>query len=346
LKRHPMHQATRLQLLIPLLFLTVVAGIRPAASGQETNAIPATNAKPATVAMSDADQTVRAYLRLQEQLHAALLAVEQSRLEASLEARTNADRMASRLNALEELLDEQRARQEFATRSSSRTLVVLAAIVLGLGFVALVLTAFLQTRGMNRLAEIALGSPPARASGLAQLDSLPAAGAPQLLSSHATTPDGDRLLATIGRLENRIHELEHSAPFALGPGLVGSDSETPGSAAAANNPGAGTAPDQMMGLLGKGQALLHLGQAGKALQCFDEALALAPDHADAHVKRGLALERLGKLDEALKCYDRCLDLNRRHTHAALRKAEILTRQERFTEALECYEQALRPDPAR
>ena len=48
-------------------------------------------------------------------------------------------------------------------------------------------------------------------------------------------------------------------------------------------------------LVGKGQSLLSLDQAGEALAAFEEALALEPDHTDALVKQ----KSLGIPDEIL-----------------------------------------------
>jgi tetratricopeptide (TPR) repeat protein len=316
----------------------VIASPAPADGTRNPETMP-TNGSPA---VGDNEQTLRSYLRLQEQLHAALLAVEQARLEASVEARTNADLLAIRLNGLERALADQRQQQEQAERSADRTLMILAAVVLGLGLVALAMMTLLQARGINRLAEIALGVSGDKGTGAAQFHALPAPAQTLLLAGETRAPDSDRLLATIGRLENRIHELEHSTQ------------RTPAASTPIHDPsgpepflnGIPSAPQvdpaaEVAGLLGKGQTLLQLGEEEKALQCFDEVVARTPDNPDAHLKKGLALERLGRFDDALKCYDRSMKLGRSPTQAFLRKAEILTRQERFAEALECYEQALR-----
>lgn len=319
---------------LALLILLALPG-----AGQETNAA---FASPVSVT-NDAEQTLRVYLRLQEQLHAALLAVEQARLEASSEARANADRLASRLNVLEQALEQQQEEQRQAERSASRALTAVVMLTFGLGVAALILTAVLQNRGINRLAEIALGTSATRPLGWPSIETPPGPGGPRLLSASVKGPEGDRLLATIGRLEQHIHDLERSVGVSCGSGSL---PET----VAANglNPPSLPAPertvDPVAGLLGKGRTLLHLGQADKALPCFDEAIAKAPDNADAHLKRGLALERLQRPNDALLAYDQAITLSRFHTLASLRKAEILTQQERYAEALACYEQALRAEP--
>jgi len=311
----------------------------PADSAESPDSVPPpTNS--ASAESRDADQTLRSYLRLQEQLHSALLAVEQARLEASLEAKTNADFLAARLQTLEHALTEQRRQQQETEHGANRMLLALGGVVLLLGLIALALTAFLQARGMNRLAEIALGTPGARMSALPQFGTIAGPSPTLLLAADSKAHDSDRLLATIGRLETRIHELEHSAQRSLGTGA--SEPQTPDPAG--NGKPSAAPGDQVAGLLGKAQALLQLGQAEKALQCFDDAIARSPDNAEAFLGRGLALERLERFDDALRCYDRSMELGRSPTQASLRKAEILTRQERFAEALECYEHALRAGP--
>jgi tetratricopeptide (TPR) repeat protein len=315
------------------------------ARGQETNQPPALGQTNPAVSEPDPDQNLRLSLRLQEQMHAALLAVEQARLEASLEARTNADVLSSRLVALERTLSEQRNEQEQATREATRALVVIAAIVIVLGLTALALTAYLQTRGMNRLAEIALGPPVGRGIGLPGLNPSPGSTQTLLLASEAKDMPSDRLLSTIDRLDRRVHELESSTRLALGQGVENPVREVAG--AGANGEAAPAVVDRIdpvAGLLGKGQALLQLGRGKEAMRCFDEAIQKAPNDVEVWLKKGVALERQRDLDEALKCYNRALELAPQHPQVSLRKAELLSQQERFAEALECYEQVLRAEP--
>lgn len=275
-----------------------------------------------------------------------MLAVEQARSEASLEARTNADLLASRLNALERALQQEREEQRLAERKASRAFTTIATVAFGLGLCALILTVVLQNRGMNRLAEIALAARAGWSPGVPVPGALADGSGPLLLGGRGEREPsgGDRLLTTISRLEKHVHDLERSAQVPSASAAASGSETVNGtdSTSAQNAPGT-RSTDPVRALLGKGQTLLHLGEAEKALQCFDEAIALSPENADAHLKRGFALEKLQRTKEALAAYDRVMVLSRSHSLAALRKAEILTQEERFAEALECYEQALRSE---
>jgi tetratricopeptide (TPR) repeat protein len=333
---------SRIRLLQLTLILSFLILPSKKAASEDTNAAPSASATLALSITNDPDQNLRVYLRLQEQLHAALLAVEQARLEASIEAQTNASLLASRLSALERTLEQERTEQRQAEQKASRAFTMLAMLALGLGLAALILTAVLQNRGMNRLAEIALGPRPGQSGGFPGFGSLPDAHGPLLLSGGVKRPDGDRLLATISRLEKYIHELERSARIIPDSGAAPESEASNGTTSSfVSSVAAVRSSDPIPGLLGKAQTLLHLGEADKALQCFDEVIARAPDNAEAHLRRGLALEKLQRPKDALAAYDQSIALSPFHTLASLRKAEILTRQERFSEALECYEQALR-----
>ncbi len=311
------------------------------ARSAETTAAPEVATRPNTNFPPDGEVQLRAYLKLQEQLHSTLLAIEQARAESSLETQTNADALASRLEALERTLSQQREQQFQTLHESNRTLLVLAGVVAGLGLLALTFAAFFQSRGMNRLAEIATGMPK---EALPQVPGLPAgdSGERLLLGAGGSGANGRNLAATIQHLEERLHELEQTTQPALpSPDTVPASDRRPqktidiGSAM----PGG----DHVSVLIGKGQVLLSLGQAENALHCFDDVIVQAPNHAEAHVKKGMALERLKRLDEAIACYDRAIALNRSLTQAYLAKGGIYNRQERYAEALECYEQALRSE---
>jgi tetratricopeptide (TPR) repeat protein len=291
--------------------------------------------------MAEAERTLRSYLQLQEQLHSALLAIEQARRENSVAARTNADALAARLAMIEESLDRQRDQQSESLRSSNRTLLVLGGTLIGVGFVSLVVMVFFQLRGMNRLAEMASGMP--LAPGLPVAGAL-GAGDPRLLGPAGSGPETARLHGVIERLERRIQELEGATrPTKLAAAAIDIPAASSERTTVDSPSGRGTG--QATVLLGKGQALLSLGQHEGALRCFDEALAAAPGHAEAHVRRGQALERLKRFDEALASYDQALALDPSVTQAYLGKGSVFNQQERYGEALDCYEQALRSESA-
>jgi tetratricopeptide (TPR) repeat protein len=293
--------------------------------------------KPPAEESIEAQRILRSYLQLQEQLHATLLAIEQSRVEATLAARTNADLLAARLELIEKALEQQQEQQREAMHNSNKTMLILAGIFVGVGFLTLLFMAMFQLRGMNRLAEIATGLPAARALGAGQLALGP--GDPRLLGA-GSEPSGGRLQSVIERLEKRINE-------------IGGAAHAPGSSSTAPANGAGRvagaiSPDDFLpgpiaALLGRGESLLKLGQAEAAQACFDEAIAKAPQNAQAQIQKGLALEQLKKPDQAIECYDRAIALDHTMTLAYLRKGSLYNQQERYGEALDCYEQALKAE---
>ena len=292
-------------------------------------ASPSTNAPAQSAEESaEAQRVLRSYLHLQEQLHATLLAIEQTRMENALAARTNSEALATRLKLIEESLLQSREQQMESVRHSSRTMLTLAGIFVSVGFLTLLFMAFFQLRGMHRLAEIASGLPgghfaPALESGDARL--IGPGGGLQTA----------RLHGLIERLEGRILELETAAHAPNGLSerkpFLNLNAAAPGM------------PSHTTVLLGKGQTLLNLGQPEGALGCFDEVLALEPENAEVHLRKGMALERLKRLDEAIACCDRAIALDRSLTQAYLCKGSLFNQQERYNEALECYEQALRSE---
>jgi len=332
------HGLTRCACLLAacLLARLALAAVEPVAEPVLTNAAVRTNAD-----SGDAERALRSYLQLQEQLHTALLAIEHTRLENSLSARTNADVLASRLELIEKSLDQQREQQAEALRSSNRTLLTMAGIFVGVGFLTLLVMAFFQLRGMNRLAEIATGVP----LGAGLTPAAIAAGETRLLTANGSGSSGAetvRLHGVIERLEQRIQELEGAAR-PLPPSAAAIDITATN---ASRSPVPAVVEDQaghVTVLMGKGQALLNLGQHEGALRCFDDAVAAAPRHAEAYVRRGQALERLKRLDDAIASYDQALTLDATFTQAYLGKGSVFNQQERYGDALDCYEQALRSE---
>lgn len=324
-------------LLMALMAMAWPAGLMAAESADPNpnpNPIPnpasaVTNGTPPVppeVVTRNNEETLRSYLRLQEQLHTALLAIEQSRLEASAEARTNAGELAGRLAALEIELADQRAAQARSTEDSHRMMIYSAAGILLVGVIAMVFTAVFQARGMNRLAEIATGMSPVRGLGTG-IEPLRLGDADRPLLGNGGTRGAEgipgRLQSTIRRLEGRIREIEVTAQ--------GRD-ELPADGLSSAGQGAV--------LLGKAQALLHLGQPDAAVDVLNGAIAAEPDNPELYLRKGLALERLSRLDQAIEAYDRAIAIDGGCTRAFLSKGAVLNQQERYQEALLCYEQAL------
>lgn len=288
---------------------------------------------------TNAQDTLRSLLQVQEQLHATQLAIERNRQETDAAAARSADALASRLQGIEQALAEQRTQELETMQSSNRVMLIVAGSFAGLGFVALLLTAYFQWRIVSRLADISAGLPYGH--------TLPADDAHRLAPG-AAQESNQRLLGSLERLENRLQELEQAARLPLKEGQPLPPAGAPVTSDSGSEPPSESGPDaaRITVLLGKGQSLLNLDHAEEALACFDQVLALDATHPEALVKKGAALERLRKLDEAVACYDRAIAADNSLTVAYLYKGGLFNRMERFSEALECYEQALRTQESR
>jgi TolA-binding protein len=296
-----------------------------------------TTGAPARTDDTNAQEILRSYRQLQEQLHATQLAIEHSRAQAETAAAQSAKALTAPLSDIEQPLASQRAQELEAMQSSNKVMLLVAGVFAILGFLALLFMAYSQWRTINRLVETTSALPSARGLG---------AGDAPLLAAGAAELANQRLLGALERLENRIDELEHAAHPTLTRGSAPApETQNPPppseGAAPASGPGGETAEvARINGLLGKGQSLLNLDQTEAAVACFDQVLALDPNHPDALLKKGAALERLRKLDEAVACYDQAIAADSSLTVAYLYKGGLFNRMERFSEALECYEKAL------
>lgn len=279
----------------------------------ETPPPTAPETEPATVAA--ADQVLRSYLQIQEQLHTALLAIDKNRQELEAATKLNNEMVAGRLKLIEQALTSQGERETKTARSSQRLVLIIAGIFGLVGVGAMVLTSWFQLRTMNRLSELG-GS----GGFFRQLDG-------PISSVNAGPP---AIMEAIQRIEQRLLEYQQARASLPEPSTNGTHGENE------NDPN-----DKISVLLGKGQTLMRLDRPGQALEAFDEALNIDPENAEIFVKKGTALERMKKLDEAIVCYDRAIAANHSMTLAYLCKGGVYNQMERFNEALECYEQALR-----
>lgn len=318
----------------------------------DTNAAPATDSQ---VEETNRQETLRAYVQLQEQLHAAQMAIEETRKEARDAALQNADTLARKLDQIEQAVEAQRARELEAMQSANRVMLMVAGAFATIGFLAMVFMAYFQWRTVNGLAELAGMVPSSRLLGSGPVRGALGAGEGSVVSVSPAEQSSLRLLSALENLEKRIRELEHTtrpAPVETSPlsdgaepgsGISGSGN---GQAEPAALPAQPTVEDRIRGLLGKGQALLHTDSLEAALACFEEVLRLAPNHPEALVNKGAACERMQRLDEALACYDRAIAGDDSLTVAYLHKGGLFNRLERYAEALQCYEQALRTQERR
>lgn len=295
---------------------------------------------PPKVADTNSDAVLRSYLQLQEQLHSALLAIEQTKQQADEAARKNTEMLSARLKLIEQALTTQQERDSDALKKFNKATVTIAGILGAVGLLALILTIAFLFRAMKRLGQVAA--------------SLPALtmGQPQMLTQGGTgvlaggEMPGNRLLLALEKLEKRIHEMEakaflpHQEVHANGNGKQHSDDAAIHADFEEALP-RGENTDHVSLLLGKGQALMHMDKLENAIQCFDEVITLDPKNCEALVKKGTALEKLKRLEEAIHCYDQAIAANNGMTLAYLYKGGVFNQLEKFSEALECYEQALK-----
>lgn len=254
------------------------------------------------------------YLRIQEQIHEAQLAVEKAiekNQRAALDAaQSNANVLATRLQSLEQSVASQRnSNAEAARKTQQLTLFMAGAFgLVGLGM--MLLMGYFQWRAFSQLAQISQRQHAAIANAGA-VHELAGPGRATVETANA------QLLNVVGRLEQRINELESGQR--LLPEI------------------ANARPSD---LLSEGQKYLDANSPLKALEIFDKFLSAHPERAEALVKRAAALEKLGREDEALACYNRAIAADGTLVIAHLHKGGLLNRLRRYDEALNCYEQAL------
>jgi tetratricopeptide (TPR) repeat protein len=276
------------------------------------------------------------YLQIQEQLHATLLAIETNRQQAEAEAATNALILGARIDALEQIIADQRANELAAARKTQQLALVMAGAFGLIGLSIMLLMVYFQWRVFTQLIKISARQP----AGLAPGDhrTLPLVDTANELATPAHTATevpNARLLGAVERLEKRILELEQSVRAPLAETTVAPAADKSGPP-----PDAQDREECVANLVTEGQSLLNANEPQKALECFDLALQLEPQHAEALVKKGGALEMLGRLDDAIACYDRAIEADSTMTIAYLHKGGLFNRMARYEEALRCYEQAL------
>jgi len=331
-----------------IVLLALMGLLRPVQAA-DPNAEPEPDGKTAEAAGTNAQDSLRFYLQIQEQLRSTLTAIERNRQYAEAEAATNAQALTERLRVMEKAFADGRSEQMQGMERSDRMILTAAGTFAAIGFLVLLLAAFLQWTAVNRFAAAAASL---SAAYPPQMSSL---GAPQLPSAHALEQSSTRFLALIDRLEQRIHELEASVkqPHSLAESTAtngGTNGETNGDAqapAAKSSTGENlppATPSQVSAinvLLNKSQTLMKLDRPEAALGCLEEVLALDSGNTDALLKKGAALERLQRFDEAIQCYDLAIAQDNSITMAYLYKGGVFNRTERYSEALACYEQALK-----
>ncbi len=279
---------------------------------------------------------VNSNLQIQEQLHATLLAIENSRRQAEAEAATNAALLTARIQVLEQTIADQRASEVEAARKTQQFALFMAGTFGLIGLGIMLLMVYFQWRVFTQLIKISTWQPSGLALGnhralplVEAANELAAPGRAVVESSNAG------LLGAVERLEKRILELEQSARAPLAEPAAPSSANKNGAPSDAND-----REECVANLITEGQSLLTENEPQKALECLDVALQLEPKHAEALVKKAGALEKLGRLDDAIACYDSAIAADGSMTIAYLHKGGLFNRMARYDEALRCYEQAL------
>jgi tetratricopeptide (TPR) repeat protein len=282
-----------------------------------------------------AQDTLNAFLQIQQQLHSTQLLIESNRVAAAAEAQRNAAEMAARIQVLEQTVATQRASEIEATQKAQRLTLILAGVFGVVSLAAVLFMAYFQWRAVTRLVELSRLTTSALAleeRGTAPL--LPAGGAQAAPGRVAVESSNARLFNVVERLEQRLLELEHLARAPL---------PQPASPIVAPHNGAPALTDhdrKMAGLLAEGQSFLNDNELEKALECFDQALSLDPKNAETLIQKAGVLEKLNRFEEAIHCYDEAIAADGSMTIAYLHKGGLFNRMSRYEEALQCYEHAL------
>jgi tetratricopeptide (TPR) repeat protein len=300
--------------IIPRLFLLLLlaGGLR---AETVTNFVVTTN----YVVVTN-DSLIGAVLQIQEQLHAARLAIESTRANAETAAQKNADALSARMQMLEQAVQNQHAEQTDAARKTQQLTLMLAGVfgLIGLGVMLLVI--YFQWRAFRQIAEM----------GRQQNLLMSHANAARELTAPARATveiSNARLANVVGQLEHKIRALEN---------VAGATTTAMPTAMAEPN---GTV---MSDPLAEGQKLLDAGEPQRALEVFEKILRVEPEHSGALLKKAAALEKLSRLDEALDFCDRAIQRDPAQTVGFLQKGGLLNKLNRHAEALDCFERALHP----
>ena len=288
---------------------------------------------------SGSNEALRAYLQLQEQIRETQLTIERDRLQAQAVAIQQTMALSNHMQAIQDALVLQRSNELEEAQRANHLLMGVLAIFAAIGFAAVVLMVYFQSRAVTRLAEIstALATRREMAFSAGALDF----NEHEALAGEPVRESNARLLGLVDHLEKRIAELEQTASLPLKEVSAAPHQPEP----EAKTEPAPSAVEQgksaeMHKHLERGQNLLAADRAEEAIACFDEILAADPNNAEALVKKGTALEKLRQPQEALECYDRAIAANSSLTIAYLHKGGLCSRLEKYGEAMECYERAL------
>lgn len=104
-------------------------------------------------------------------------------------------------------------------------------------------------------------------------------------------------------------------------------------------------PDDPNGHVGRGEALIGMGQLEKGLLSYNEAVRLDPDHSRALGYRAAAMERVGDDEAALADYDGAIRLDPTATTVRRLRGALLSRLGRNAKAVPDLDEAIRLVPS-
>jgi len=304
--------------------------------GRQLLAVETNLLSPRQMTDKTAVDSLNALLQIQDQLHATQLLVESNRVAAAADAQRDAASLSARIQTLQQTVAAQRADEIEATQKAQRFTLILTGTfgVVGLG--AMLLMAYFQWRTVTRLVELSALHPSALSLENRGASPMLSAGEVHVPPERAAVRSSNaRLFNVVERLEKRILELEHVARAPLPETTLPRVDERNGSP-----PPLADRDECIANLLAEGQLLFNRNEPEKALECFDQALALDPKHSEALIKKAGTLERLNRFEEALVCYDDAIAADGSMTIAYLHKGGLFNRMSRYEEALQCYERAL------
>src|SRR5690348_17110317 len=329
----------RMSVLVRLNYLIVCAccifgpgpGQRAVAANTDS-----TDLSPRQAGDKNAQDTLNAFLQIQAQLHSTQLIIESNRVAAANEAQRNVTEMTARIQVLEQTVATQRASEIEATQKAQRLTLILAGTFGVVGLAAVLFMAYFQWRAVTQLVELSTLHPSALAlEGHGASPMLSAGEGHDAPGRAAVEFSNARLFNVVERLERRLLEMEQLARAPLAEATLPIPAGPNGVSAIS------AGPDRTIAnLLAEGQSWLNGSEPEKALERFDQALALDPKNAEALIKRAGALEKLNRLEEAITCYDDAIAADGSMTIAYLHKGGLFNRMSRYEEALQCYEHAL------
>ena len=189
-----MNARLRRNFLIVFVCSTFSAGVFAA----ETNSFSSSEAAGITV-----QTQINGYLQIQEQLHDTQLAIERNRQQAEAAAKRNADDMAARIEALQQIIAAQRASEVEATQKTQQFMLILAGAFGTIGLLVVLFMAYLQWRTVARLVELSSLHPAEFALGNRRVS-------PSLVTGASVEQSNARLFSMVDQLEKRILELKQA----------------------------------------------------------------------------------------------------------------------------------------